>query len=88
MQLILSPLPVFPGVVFSANDVPAIVDRLEMVVLGMFPVSARQHVPKVVLMRLYGGEEENTPLQNNYPLYNYINMGIWSHNYYYYVYVE
>lgn len=54
MQLFLSPFPVLPGGVFGADDIPAIVDGLKMVVLGMLPVSARQHVAKVVLMRLWG----------------------------------
>lgn len=53
----------FSGRVFGTDDVPAVIDGFEVVVLGMLSVMASQHMAKVVFVRLQE--------KNNYRMINY-----------------
>ena len=49
----ISPLSsVFPGGMLGTDDVPAIIDRLEVVIFSVLSVVAGQDMAKVILVRL------------------------------------
>jgi len=54
---------VFPGMILGLEDTSSGVDWLEMMI-SLFPISRGQHVTSMVLMGLWGGEQQVTECEH------------------------